>query len=89
MGDRYLPPPRLKKQNLEKRRKYTKYQHQRIEITFKKLFFYPEYSRGIYKNILRWFKNKFVSKFSGLLYILSAVVALKYVSYMETETNFN
>jgi hypothetical protein len=51
VGDRHLPPPRLKKQNLKKRRKYTKYQHQRIEITLKKLFFHPEQSRGICKKI--------------------------------------
>jgi hypothetical protein len=31
----------------------------------------------------------FVDKFSGLLYILSPVIVLKYVSYMKIETNFN
>jgi hypothetical protein len=29
------------------------------------LLFYPEYSRAIGKNTLKWLKCKFVSKFSG------------------------
>jgi hypothetical protein len=31
----------------------------------------------------------YVDKFSGLLYILPDVIALKHVSYMKMDTNFN